>query len=79
MNKKSYPEEYHKKLEFIGALIREYRVNRGYSQMELSEYLNLHRNTLSRAERGGNLNLLNLIEIAQTLAINLSELFWDVD
>ena len=44
--------------------------------MELAESLNMHRNTLSRVERGFDYHLLNLIEIAETLEIDLSELFY---
>jgi len=77
MIKKLHPKEYYKKLEFIGALIREYRVNSGYSQMELAENLNLHRNTLSRAERGENLTLLSIIEICETLELDWKEVLID--
>lgn len=79
MNKKTYPQEYYKKLEAIAGLIREYRINNGYSQMELAEYLNLHRNTLSRAERGENLTLLTLIELCDTLELDLKELFCEIE
>jgi len=78
MIKKTYPEEYHKKLGSIAGLIREYRINNGYTQMELAESLNLHRNTLSRVERGANLNLLTLIELCETLELDMSELFYEI-
>lgn len=77
MIKKTYPQEYYKKLDNIAALIKEYRLANGYSQMELAEYLNLHRNTLSRVERGYDCHILNLIDIARTLEIDLSELFYE--
>jgi transcriptional regulator with XRE-family HTH domain len=76
---KTYPKEYYKKLENIASLIREYRVSNGYSQMELADFLNLHRNTLSRAERGKNINLLSLIELCETLELDLKELFCDIE
>ena len=79
MIKKTYPEEYHKKLGSIAGLIREYRINNGYSQMELAEYLDLHRNTLSRAERGENLTLLTLIELCETLELDLKDLFCEIE
>jgi len=79
MIKKTYPEEYHKKLGNIAGLIREYRINNGYSQLELAEYLNLHRNTLSRAENGKNITLLSLLELAETLDIDLIDLFVDFE
>jgi len=75
--KKTYPQEYYKKLGNIAALIKENRLANGYSQMELAENLNLNRNTLSRVERGFDFHILNLIEIAQTLEIDLSELFYE--
>lgn len=79
MAKKTYPKEYYKKLDYVAALIREYRINSGYSQMELSEYSNLHRNTLSRAERGENITILSLIELCETLELDLKELFCEIE
>jgi transcriptional regulator with XRE-family HTH domain len=67
--------EYYRKLELFGALLREYRLANGYTQKELSEQLNLHKNTLSAAENGRNITLLNFIEITETLSIDLHELF----
>ena len=78
MIKKTYPQEYYKKLENIAALIKEYRLNSGYSQMELAEYLNLHRNTLSRAEGAKNMTVLTLIELCETLELDMSELFYEI-
>ena len=77
MIKKTYPQEYHEKLKNIASLIREYRLVNGYTQVEMAEYLNLHRNTLSRAERGENLTLLTLIELCETLELDMSELFYE--
>lgn len=79
MIKKTYPQEYHNKLDNIAGLIREYRINSGYSQLELAEYLNLNRNTLSRAENGKNITLLSLLELADTLEIDLVDLFVDIE
>jgi len=79
MIKKTYPQDYLQKLGRIGALLKEYRLSYGYSQKELAEQLNMHRNTLSAAERGGNLTLLNLIEITETLSIDMHHLFHTVE
>ena len=76
--KKTYPQEYYKKLGNIAALIKEYRLNSGYSQMELAENLNLHRNTLSRAEGAKNMTVLTLIELCETLELDMSELFYEM-
>ena len=79
MANKTYPKEYYEKLESIASLLREYRINSGYSQVELAEYLNLHRNTLSRAERGANITVLSLIELCETLELDLKELFCEIE
>ena len=79
VKKKTYPQEYYKKLDNIAALIKEYRLSNGYSQMELAEKnLNLHRNTLSRAERAKNMTVLTLIELCETLELDMSELFCEM-
>ena len=75
MKNRKIPEEHQKRLRFIGTLIREYRVAEGWTQQMLSEYSNLNRNTIYRAESGSNFSLLTLFELADTLDINLSELF----
>lgn len=75
MKSKSIPVEYQKRLNFIATMIKEYRINSGYSQNSLN--LNLNRNTLSRAENGKNITMLTLFEIAATLEIDLKELFND--
>lgn len=79
MINKVIPETYNSKLQRLSSLLKEYRKNNGYSQMELSEYLNIHRNTLSRAENGKNITLLSLLELADTLEIDLLELFADIN
>lgn len=79
MKLESVPAEYQKKLDFIASMLREYRLNSGYSQNALIQELNLNlnRNTISRAENGKNISILSLFEIAATLEIDLKELFDD--
>ena len=79
MNKKTYPQEYYKKLDHVSALIKEYRLANGYTQMELAENLNLHRNTLSRAEGSKNVTALTLIEICMKLQLDMKELFCEIE
>jgi len=79
MKLKSTPAEYQKNLDFLASMIKEYRLNSGYSQNALIQELNLNlnRNTVSRAENGKNISLLSLFEIAATLEIDLKVLFDD--
>ncbi len=78
MIKKTYPQEYCKKLDNLSALIKEYRLANGYTQIELAENLNLHRNTLSRAEGAKNVTVLTLIELCEKLQLDMKELFCEI-
>jgi len=78
MINKPVSESYHRKLQQIGALLRETRIGNGYSQEGLTEYLNLHRNSIVRAENAKNITLLTLFELADTLEIDLKDLFLDI-
>ena len=76
--KKIIPEENQKILAEISSFLREYRIQSGLTLLELSDYSNLHRNTVLRAEKGFNISLLSLIEIANSLDLPLKELFWEL-
>lgn len=66
------------RIKSISDYLRNYRIIRGYTQDELCEYLNLHRNTLIRAENGENITLLSFLELVDTLEIDLNEMFFDI-
>jgi transcriptional regulator with XRE-family HTH domain len=68
-----------KRLEYLGTYLRELRFNEGMTQKELSQNLNLHRNSIIRAENNHNITLLTVFELADTLDISLSELFQDME
>ena len=63
------------RIKSISNYLRNYRIVSGYSQEELCKYLNLHRNTLIRAENAENITLLSFLELADTLDIDLQEMF----
>ncbi len=75
MDKNQISSNHKLKLEKIGALMKEYRLAEGWTQQMLSEYANLHRNTVIRAENAKNISLLTFLEIADTLNIRLSDIF----
>lgn len=61
--------------ELFGARVRELRRKRGFSQEELAERANLHRNYVGGVERGErNISLINIIELARALSVNPSDL-----
>jgi transcriptional regulator with XRE-family HTH domain len=75
MRNKSLSDYQNKRLEAISAYLRTYRTISGYSQEELCKYLNLHRNTLIRAENAENITLLSFLELTDTMEIDLQEMF----
>lgn len=79
MSSKPIPENHHKRLEAISTYLRELRFNSGMTQQELSQNMNLHRNTIIRAENAKNLTLLTVFELADTFQISPSELISIID
>lgn len=69
----------HSRLTAISNFIRLYRIDSGFSQQQISEQSNLHRNTVINAENGKNLTLISLFELADALDISPKELFQDLD
>jgi transcriptional regulator with XRE-family HTH domain len=74
MSSKPISEQHQKRLEIISTYLRELRFSEGLTQKDLSQSVNLHRNTIIRAEKAKNLTLLSLFELADALDINPKEL-----
>jgi transcriptional regulator with XRE-family HTH domain len=79
MSSKPIPEQHQKRLEYLSNFLHELRLNENLTQKELSEKLNLHRNTIIRAEAAKNMTLVSLFELADALDFNISDLFSDID
>lgn len=63
-------------LKLVGARIRALRKERGYSQESLGEKGGFHFSYIGQIERGEkNVSLLNLAKIAESLEVNLVQLF----
>ena len=75
MYTKTIPDHHRKKFEYLSTYIRELRLNQGMTQQELSQNLNLHRNTIIHAENAKNLTLLSVFELADALDISLKTFF----
>jgi transcriptional regulator with XRE-family HTH domain len=67
--------EYRKLQRSLGQTIRDLRSSRGYSQESFAHAVGLHRTYISDIERGErNVSLHNLVRIANTLELPLSQL-----
>ena len=64
------------KLKVFGEKIRKIRIERGLSQEKLALLAGLHRTYIGAIERGErNVSFKNIEKIANTLKVNLEELF----
>jgi transcriptional regulator with XRE-family HTH domain len=79
MSKKSISQSHFKRLEYLSIFLRELRINEGLTQQELSQQMNIHRNTIIRAEKAENLTLISIFELVDALDISLKELFQDIE
>lgn len=69
------------RLLYVTKFLKWYRINSGYSQLELSEYSNIHRNTIVRYESDNpeNLTLLTILKIANALELDIKQLFLEIE
>jgi len=79
MNTKSISEQHKKQLEEIGHYLKNLRLDESLSQLELSEHLSLHQNTIQRIEVGSNATLLTIFELADFYGLQPSELMSILD
>lgn len=62
----------------FGLKVRSLREERGFSQEELAERADLHRNYVGGVERGErNVGLENIVKLAKALSVSPKELFAD--
>jgi transcriptional regulator with XRE-family HTH domain len=60
--------------------IRELRTERGYSQEGFADACGVHRTFMGTVERGeSNLSFQNIVRVAKTLDVTLSNLFLDLE
>lgn len=74
MKKKPVSETNKRRLKVLSLYLHELRLNGSLTQNELSQSLNLHRNTIIRAENAQNMTLLTFFEMADALDISPKEL-----
>lgn len=69
------------RLKAVTNFLKWYRINSGYSQQELSDYSNIHRNTIVRYESSNpeNLTLLTVFEIADAMELDVNQIFLEIE
>jgi transcriptional regulator with XRE-family HTH domain len=61
------------------SLLREYRINFGYTQAQLAAEIGLSRNSISKIENQGWFRIQHLYRLADFYEIPLHELFQDIE
>ena len=77
MHKQPIPEYQEKRIEEIRLFIKNYRINDGLTQTEISKIADVHVNSLQRFEKGNlkNIKLLTLFTLIDATSMSLSEFF----
>jgi transcriptional regulator with XRE-family HTH domain len=78
MREKLISESTLRRLDAVSSFLREYRIKNGLRQEDISSD-SVHRNTVSRAETGKNITLISLFKIADSLEIELVDVFNGVE
>ena len=80
MKSKPISNKHKIRLETLGLFIKNIRLlEENLSQLELSENLNLHNNTIQRIEKGANTTLITIFELADFMGVKPSELLSILD
>nr|WP_319571242.1 helix-turn-helix transcriptional regulator [uncultured Draconibacterium sp.] len=76
MKSKTLSRYQHEQLRLLGQFFRELRFVNGLTQNELSQMTNVHYRTIQRLEQGENVTALSIIEIGDTLGIDIIKELW---
>jgi DNA-binding XRE family transcriptional regulator len=80
MTKEPLTDLNHRRHLELCSLLREYRINYGYTQAQLAEEIGLSRNSISKIEKNHvNFRIQNLYLLATFFEIPLNELFQDIE
>jgi DNA-binding XRE family transcriptional regulator len=78
MTKNPLTDLNHRRHLELCSLLREYRINFGYTQGQLAEEIGLSRNSISKIENQGYFRIQHLYLLANFYNIPLNELFQDI-
>lgn len=75
----SLSPENRQRLSYLSTLLRETRVNYGYTQEQVAQEINLSRNSISKIENMAFFRIQHLFLLADYYEIPLNELFIDIE
>lgn len=75
----SLSPENRQRLSYLSTLLRETRVNYGYTQEQVAQEINLSRNSISKIENNGVFRIQHLFLLAEFYEIPVNEIFADID
>jgi len=69
------------RIKVLTGFLKWYRINSGLSQMALSEYSGIHRNTIVRYEASSpeNITILTVFEIADAMELDVNQIFLEIE
>jgi transcriptional regulator with XRE-family HTH domain len=78
-NKQEIPPIILERINFLGALLREYRWKQDYTRSEVQEQSGIHHRTISRIENGENVSLVTLFRYMNFLEVDFPEVAFHDD
>jgi hypothetical protein len=79
MLKKTISDQNSKRLSYLSSYLRELRLNENQTMEQQSKQMNLHKNTILRAENSHNLTLISVFKFADEFNVPVYELFQDIE
>ena len=70
------------RLQAISAFLKEYRINSGYTQKILSEYSDVHRNSIILIEDidlPHPPNIMTIFKLADAMELNINQIFFEIE
>ena len=75
MSEKKIPDYQQKRIEEISSFIKNWRLNEGLAQRELSQLAGIHPNSLYHLEKMGLYNILTLLKCIDVTCLTISQFF----
>jgi len=79
MNRDPLSEKNQRRMSELATLLREMRVNSGYTQEQVAKEIQLSRNSISKIERNGFFRIQHLYLLADFYELPVNELFAEIE